>query len=186
MQNSKFKINQVKKIAIGSTNPVKVKAVNKGMKKLFPKAKFIGIEVESGVARQPIGDEETLQGARNRAKEALTQTKSDIGVGLEGGVMETKYGPMNTVWCSLVTETGAESISGGAHFLIPEKWMERVKMGQEIGEILDEVYGGKNIKKKQGMIGMLTKNLTNRREEYTQLVKLAMVKLISSELYTSD
>ena len=41
--------------------------------------------MQSGVSPQPFSDEETIQGAINRARAAVKETGADIGIGLEGG-----------------------------------------------------------------------------------------------------
>lgn len=174
----------IKTVAIGSTNPVKVGAVREALGKLFPKAKFVGVEVDSGVSRQPMSDEETLRGARNRAKAALKKVGADMGVGLEGGVMPMKEGMMNTVWCCLVMRDGDEFVSGGEHFLLPPRWAKKLVNGKEVAEILDDELPEKNVREKQGMIGVLTRGLISRQEAYAKLVKLATMKLQSPEVYS--
>ena len=56
------------KIAVGSTNPLKIGAVKSVAAKLFPGASVEGIAVDSGVGRNPLTDAETLAGAVARAK----------------------------------------------------------------------------------------------------------------------
>ena len=60
------------KVAIGSTNPVKIAAVKSAFKKVWPNKKFTfkGIKVNSGVSHQPMSDIESIKGAGNRAKKA--------------------------------------------------------------------------------------------------------------------
>lgn len=58
-------------IFVGSTNPVKINATKRAVAKVWPKATVEGIEVDSGVAVQPMSDEETRQGSSNRATLAL-------------------------------------------------------------------------------------------------------------------
>lgn len=175
--------DKVRKVIVGSSNPAKIGAVAEGLKKLFPEAEFSGIEVESGVSKQPMSDEETLKGARNRTRAVLTVTDADAAVGLEGGVMETQEGMMNVVWCVILMRDGRESFSGGSHFLLPKEWAEKLKEGKEVSDILEEITGDRDLRKKGGMIGLLTKGLTSRQEEYAQLVRLATIKLIHPEWY---
>lgn len=177
-----MKFNTVKKVIVGSSNPAKIGAVEEGLMKLFPKAKFSGIEVESGVAKQPMSDEETLRGARNRARAVLTATDADVAVGLEGGVMETNEGMMNVVWCVILMRDGRESMAGGMHFLIPKNWVAKIKQGYEISDILEEITGDRDLHKKGGMIGLLTKGLISRSEAYVSLVKLATIGLYNNYL----
>ena len=55
------------KIAVGSTNPVKVEAVRQTISRIWSEAEIIPIAVPSGVSEMPMSDEETRTGARNRA-----------------------------------------------------------------------------------------------------------------------
>ncbi len=92
-------------IAIGTTNPCKVKAVQVAFEEAMscsahPSAEneegqvrlvFAPYHVSSGVPHQPFGDLETKAGARNRAIEAyrlciVEHGSCDFAVGLEGGV----------------------------------------------------------------------------------------------------
>ena len=77
------------KIAVGSTNPVKIGSVREAFERAFGEVEVIGVEVSSGVSDQPWGEEETRLGARNRARAVLTKVvDAEYGVGLEGGVVE--------------------------------------------------------------------------------------------------
>lgn len=74
------------KVAVGSKNPVKIAAVREAFTKVWPKKHFVfeGVAVSSGVSNQPMSDEESFRGARNRAERAMKQIDADFGVGLEG------------------------------------------------------------------------------------------------------
>ena len=88
----------MQQIIVASTNPVKIQASLSGFEKMFPYDSFIarGIAVPSGVAHQPMTDEETLQGAMNRASNARTSdSQAAFWVGIEGGC-EEKHGELWT------------------------------------------------------------------------------------------
>lgn len=187
-------------IFVGSTNPVKIKAVVQATSHTWPKARIQGIEVESGVSAQPWGDEETRRGAENRARRALqlgmdrknklshsttgsfmsglNQTDQDdmvIGVGLEGGVFEQENGELwNTVWVSVTDPTGKIISANGERFLLPKSLTKLIQAGKEMGPAMDELTGASNIKQKQGMIGIITHGFIDRTEMYAGLVKLAI------------
>ncbi len=73
-------------VGVGSGNPVKVAAVESALDGRFD-ARVESVAVESGVAEQPFGEEETIAGAENRARRVLeTEDGYELGVGLEGGV----------------------------------------------------------------------------------------------------
>ena len=76
--------------AVGTVNPAKVQAVEMVLHN--ESFHVVAVDVSSDVSAQPFSDEETIQGAINRAVKALKETGADIGFGLEGGVTETEYG----------------------------------------------------------------------------------------------
>ena len=76
------------RIAVGSTNPVKVGAVRAVMERLGGAGDVSGVSVPSGVPDQPWGDEQTIRGALARARAAREVSDADLGVGIEGGVVE--------------------------------------------------------------------------------------------------
>ncbi|KAJ2972514.1 hypothetical protein NQ176_g7113 [Zarea fungicola] len=66
-ENMAEQLNQ--EIIVASKNPVKIQAAHDGFQRMFPDIAFTvrGLSVPSGVPDQPLTDEETLQGALNRA-----------------------------------------------------------------------------------------------------------------------
>ena len=58
------------RVAVGSTNPVKVGAARRVVTRLAAVVEVTGVAVPSGVPDQPWGDEETIRGARTRARAA--------------------------------------------------------------------------------------------------------------------
>ncbi len=74
------------KIIVGSQSQVKIDAVNNALKKLGIDAEVVGVKAKSDVAEQPI-DDETLQGARNRAQHARQLVADgDLYLAIENGV----------------------------------------------------------------------------------------------------
>lgn len=55
-------------ILVGSTNPVKIAAAKESFAQFFPEEDLHveGIGVASGIPDQPMSDDETFQGAKNR------------------------------------------------------------------------------------------------------------------------
>ncbi len=169
------------KIYVGSTNPVKINAVVNAASETWPKVQVKGFSVESGVPEQPMGDDETKQGAINRARAALQLADKDsipeevLGVGLEGGAFINKQGVMwSTVWVAVVDPEGNLKTANGARFKVPSVVAKRIESGEEMGLIMADLLGDDDIKKKQGMIGVITNGFVDRTEEYTGLAKLAL------------
>ncbi len=76
------------KIIIASKNPVKIDSTRAGFAKMFKDEIFEieGLGVESGVSNQPMGEEETLTGAKNRINNvSLLSPNADYWGGIEGG-----------------------------------------------------------------------------------------------------
>lgn len=171
------------KIAIGSTNPTKIRAVRKILRRLYPRAEFVAIEVPSGVPGQPIGDEQTRRGAVNRARAVRQIAHADFGVGLEAGIIETEFGMMTCAWVAIVDRRGRLGIGGSTNMLLPPQVVKRLKAGAELGEAMDEFANIKNVKHKMGAIGVLTRGLSNRQKAYEEIVKLAVVRFLWQAAY---
>jgi inosine/xanthosine triphosphatase len=169
------------RIAIGSTNPVKIRAVEKVLRPLYAEVEFTSQEVPSGVPVQPIGNEETRRGALNRARAVLEATGADWGVGLEGGIIQTELGVMTTAWCVIVDLAGRTGVGGAANMLLPEAVVTRVLGGVELGEAMDEYASVDDVKRKMGAIGILTRGLIDRQGAYEYIVKLALARFLWEE-----
>ncbi|MFX3625437.1 MAG: DUF84 family protein [Ectobacillus sp.] len=158
------------KIAIGSLNKTKVGAVRNILadEELFP------VAVPSGVAAQPFSDEETMQGAVNRAKNALQETGADIGIGLEGGVAESPYGLFLCNYGALVTKSGWTLLAGGARIKLPDEFLAPLKEGKELSEVMEEYTKRKDIRSNEGAVGVFTDGYVDREEMFTHVAKLLM------------
>ncbi|WP_251549647.1 DUF84 family protein [Neobacillus muris] len=158
------------KIVIGSKNPTKIAAVNRGFASF--EAEFVSLDVSSGVSDQPFSDEETIRGAINRAKAALTEGNGDIGVGLEGGVQETSLGLLLCNWGAIVTNDINPIVAGGARFLLPEEIAERLRAGEELGPVMDDYAKKQNVSKQEGAVGIFTNGMVNRADMFTHVMSL--------------
>lgn len=176
------------KFIVASRNPVKINAVAAAVKEKFSDFLLEGLEVESGVSAQPMSDEETMTGALNRARavRSLALERKMIGkseevlcVGLEGGVfnpsfVENKNELWSTVWVVVLDKEGNNYFSNGARFPLPDFMSKLLLAGEEMGPSLGKKLNDPDLRKKEGMIGFLTNHLTNRTDEYTNIVKIAV------------
>jgi inosine/xanthosine triphosphatase len=176
-------MNAVQHIAIGSTNPVKIAAVRSVAARAFPTAEVIGLNVASNVPEQPRGDVETRRGALNRAHAARAAADADLGVGLEGGVVETEMGLMTCAWCVIVDSYGRIGVGGGVHMLMPPSVAQALQAKGELGPVMDQLSGQSNTKQAQGAVGILTGGLSNRQTAYEQLVAMALAPFVRAEYY---
>jgi inosine/xanthosine triphosphatase len=171
------------KIAVGSTNPVKIRAVRKIARKIYPHTEIVAIDVPSGVPGQPRGDKQTQRGAINRARAVRRAANADWGVGLEGGVIENEFGTMTCAWAAIADRRGRIGIGGSTNMLLPKQVASRVKLGSELGDAMDAYANIRGVKRKMGAIGVLTRGLSNRQKAYEFILALAMVRFLSEKKY---
>lgn len=156
-------------IIVGSTNLAKVKAVEE----IFPNEHVFPKQVASHVSEQPFSDEETREGAINRALQCVsTQLDHVIGIGLEGGVMYIGDQLYLCNWGALVTETKDMYIASGARILLPPTIAEPLKEGIELGKVMAAYTQNKDVRHHEGAVGVLTNNLVSRKEMFIHVVKL--------------
>jgi len=166
-------------VAIGSTNPVKVAAAQAILGRAFPEANFVTVTADSGVPEQPWGEEQTRLGALNRARGALEAAGAGLGVGLEGGLLETEVGLMTCAWCAIIDQRGKVGYGGGVHMLLPPLIAELLRERGELGPAMDRLVNEANTKQKQGAVGILTNGLINRQAAYEQLVAMAAAPFVT-------
>ncbi|MFC0270342.1 DUF84 family protein [Metabacillus herbersteinensis] len=167
------------KIAIGTTNPTKVNAVKEAFASLIS-AEFQAVSVASGVAEQPLSDEETISGAINRANAARLECDVTIGIGLEGGVVKTKMGYFLCNWGAIIDGNNEPIVAGGSRILLPTELGEQVFNGKELGDVMDEYTNQHNVRQNEGAIGIFTSGYVNRTEMFTHLSKLLLGQYLFS------
>jgi inosine/xanthosine triphosphatase len=169
----------VSRVAVGSTNPVKVGAAHAVMARLAPGIEVTGVSVPSGVPDQPWGDDETIRGARARARAARASLDADIGIGIEGGVVAAEDGSVRScAWVAAASRDGREGIGGSLAFTLPDDVAALVREGMELGHAMDTVAGTHNVKQGVGAVGVLTHGLVTRQQAYEVLVAYALVPLM--------
>ncbi len=169
------------KVVVGSTNPVKIKATKNVFKKFFKNVEVFGVNVKS--KKQPIGMKETIEGAISRAEQALKF--GDVGVGIEAGLVEipyTKTGYFDIQFCA-IKDKDLLTLGCGMGFEYPKVVIEEVLKGKEVGEVMEKISGIKEIGKKMGAIGFLSKGLIDRVSLTEQAVLSALLPRINKNLY---
>lgn len=172
-------------IIVASHNPVKMQCVKSAFLKMFPaeNADLEGVSVASRVSDQPMSDEETLQGAFNRAASVkIVRKDADFWVGLEGGLEEKEDGMECFAW-AVVMGKNAIGKARTAAFLLPPKIAELVKAGYELSDADDIVFNRKNSKHQNGAVGLLTGDVIDRAKYYEHALILALIPFKNMELY---
>lgn len=156
------------KIIIGSKNQTKISAVEK----IFPNSTIISLDVPSHVSAQPQSDEETMQGAINRATECARSSTEGIGIGLEGGIMHVNTQLYLCNWGALVTNDEKIFTASGARVLLPKEIETQIKAGFELGDLIDHYANKQDVRSNEGAIGVFTNDLVSRKEMFSHVVQL--------------
>jgi inosine/xanthosine triphosphatase len=167
-------------IRVGSLNPVKLEAIRTVMAARFPQAAFQPVAVDSEVSVQPLGLDETLRGARNRARKAYVEC--DLSVALESGLIpvpQTATGYMNLTACAIFD--GREMFLGlGPAFELPT---DVTRLVVEDGLELDPAVrlagltDNERIGYAQGIIGILSAGRVTRLDYSKPAVSMALVRM---------
>ncbi len=173
------------KVAVGSKNPVKVEAVKQAFMMVFPNEKWdvVGIEVGSEVSDQPMSDDESIKGARNRARKSMKALKADYGVGLEGGVHQTDDKWFDSGWMIIIDKKGVEGIGSTIRMQTPPKMIELINQGIELGHVDDILFKTKNSKHDLGHFGLMSNGAVTRTEMYIDGVISALVRYLHPNLF---
>jgi inosine/xanthosine triphosphatase len=171
-------------VVVGSTNPVKIAAVRAVVSRIAPDATVEGVAVASGVPDQPIGDDETQAGARQRAIAAHAARGGTLGIGLEGGVVRLPDGGMRScAWAIAIDAHGVEGVGGSLAMPLPAAVVRRINAGEELGHAMDALAQTVGTKHGRGAVGILTGGLIDRQAAYEQLVTYALSVWIAAEYY---
>lgn len=177
-------LRRVSRVAVGSTNPVKIGAVRAVLAMVAPSATVESVAVASGVPDQPWGDEETIRGARTRAIGAMRAVGAQLGIGLEGGVVQAEDGSLRTcAWAVVVDTEGRTGTGGSLAMPLPPAVARAVREGAELGHAMDSLTGAHDTKRGAGAVGILTSGLIDRQRAYETLVTYALAPFLSAELW---
>jgi inosine/xanthosine triphosphatase len=172
-----------RRAAVGSTNPAKVEAVRLALARLAPGCALQAASVASGVPDQPVGDHATREGARNRARAALALTEADIAFGLEGGVLHEPPNVWLVSWVAAVTRDGGSGDASGLRLALPSAVAARLAAGDELGTVIDDLFGVTASKQQAGAVGLLTEGFVSRTDAFADLVAMACAPLLRPDLY---
>jgi inosine/xanthosine triphosphatase len=141
--------------------------------------------VASGVADQPMTDEETITGALNRVNDARSRMPgADFWVGIEGG-LQSRGGELEAfAWVVVESKNGVVGKGRTATFFLPPVVAEKIHGGMELGHANDLVFNEKNSKQNQGAVGILTGGVIDRTAYYVDPAVLALIPFKNRALYS--
>lgn len=188
----------VKTIALGSDRAAKIMAVRASVARIatiapdWANANVVARRVETSVPAMPLTDWQLMQGARERALAARDSLRSrrleaDIYVGLEGGFHSVSIeGEWHTFLRGWAYATDGEHSSFGAapSISVPPDIVQNVVQGRrELGTVIDEVTGGRDIRSKQGAWGVLSRDLVTRSMSFELALIAAFAPFYNPKLY---
>lgn len=175
------------KVHVGSKNITKIQAA-KNIFATYEKntdVSVVGVDVDVEEFGHPKSIEETIQGARNRAKAAYEG--SDLAVGLESGLLlapGTKTGYLETNVCAIY-DGEQYSIGLGPSFEWPKEVLELILGGLDGSQAFKaagftdhEKLGATN-----GAVYTLTHGAVDRTKLNELAITMALIQLQNSEQY---
>ncbi|HTM67918.1 MAG TPA: DUF84 family protein [Candidatus Binatia bacterium] len=132
-------------IALGSTSRIKTTAAREACRMLDLEAFVVPHEVPSGVRTQPVGREEILRGARNRALAARAAVAGAIGLGIENGIVREDGRWSDVAAVFVIRPDGRERVIWSAPLLLPDAFVARAEAAgfdrMTVGAAIAEAYG---------------------------------------------
>jgi inosine/xanthosine triphosphatase len=189
----------VKTIALGSDRAAKIMAVRASVARVaavdpdWANANVVARRVETSVPAMPLTDWQLMQGARERALAARDALRSrrleaDIYVGLEGGFHSVSIeGEWHTFLRGWAYATNGEQGAFGAapSISVPSHIVKGVVEGRrELGVVIDEVTGGRDIRSKQGAWGVLSRDLVTRSMSFELALIAAFAPFYNPRVYS--
>jgi non-canonical (house-cleaning) NTP pyrophosphatase len=194
-------------IALGSDRAAKIMAVRAGIARVatidpaWADVKLVARKVETNAPAMPLTDWELMQGARERALAVYELLKkqrleADLYVGLEGGFhsisIEGEWHTFLRGWAYVTDgttdqETGRMRGSFGAtpSISVPDSIKKSVIEGrQELGLVIDEVAGARDVRSRQGAWGILSRDLVTRSMSFELALIAAFAPFYNAALYT--
>ena len=159
----------------------------------WAEANVVARRVEVSVPAMPLTDWQLMQGARERALAAQASLKNrrldaDIYVGLAGGFhsvsIEGEWHTFLRGWAYATDGADKSAFGSSPSISVPPTIVKSVVEGRkELGLVIDEVTGGRDIRSKQGAWGVLTRDLVTRALSFELALIAAFAPFYNPKLY---
>lgn len=173
------------KIVLGSNNAAKLSAITRAAQHYWgDDAIVVGHDVPSNVSAQPLGHDETQQGAINRAKAAFAcEPDTSIGVGMEGGVVEISGLPVLMGYVA-ATDGQKTVVVPTTGIAIPTTWGDALKAGAELRPLVIAA-GLPYDNHTGGTAGLLTSGAFKRDEMFSGAALTVLAPWVNPAPYNS-
>ncbi len=171
-------------VAVGSTNPAKVAAVEKVFGRIVREVKVrpVAVVMPPEIGEMPVGEQVKL-GAIHRAKGALS-SEDAFGVGLEGGVEFVDGECYLFNWAVVMAKDGRMGAAPSAKLLLPVALAEAIRSGKVLGDLMVERVGRSDVNAKEGAVGYLTRGLIDRQRFFEECLALALAPFLRPDEYS--
>ena len=186
---------------MGTENAAKLAAVRSAFASFVDEIEVLGARVESGVSEQPVGLEEIVSGARNRAHAALRAGPCQLAVGIEDGLVELPSTGLDragarsdsalNIGAAIVTDGERDEVGLSAAFAYPPDCLEQALASRTpIGALFDarwSAYVGEEAAlpsgRSIGNVGKLSLGALTRSEYGRHAVLCALLPFLHPGLY---
>ena len=189
---------RIERIALGSDRAAKIMAVRASIARVaeidsaWRDANVVARSVKTDAPAMPLTDWELMSGARQRAlavREILIEQnlEADLYVGLEGGFhsisVEGEWHTFLRGW-AFVTDGQRGSFGMAPSIEVPAAIVKNVIGGKrELGLVIDEVAGVRDVRSRQGTWGVISKNLITLGMSYELALIAAFAPFYNVDLY---
>ena len=189
---------RIERIALGSDRAAKIMAVRAAVARVaeidsaWLDVNVVARKVQTDAPAMPLNDCQLMSGARQRAlavQEVLIGQKleADLYVGLEGGFhsiqLEGEWHTFLRGW-AFVTDGERGSFGMSPSIAVPEAIVESVVKGKrELGEVIDEVAGMRDVRSRQGAWGVLSRDLLTRSMSFEAALIAAFAPFYNREMF---
>ena len=149
--------------------------------------------VETNIPAMPLTDWQLMQGARERAlavRDVLRNKRLDaeIYVGLEGGFhsisIEGEWHTFLRGW-AFATDGKIGCFGSSPSITVPDSLAKKVIEGRtELGLVIDEVSGKRDVRSREGAWGVLSRDLVTRSMSFEVALIAAFAPFYNPEMYT--
>ena len=191
---------KIERIALGSDRAAKIMAVRAAIARIaevdagWRNASVVARSVKTNAPAMPLTDWELMSGARERAlavRDLLIEQRleTDLYVGLEGGFhsisVEGEWHTFLRGW-AFVTDGERGSFGMSPSISVPDRIVKDVIQGKnELGIVIDEVAGVRDVRSKQGAWGVLSRGLLTRSMSFEAALISALAPFYNRELYSA-
>ena len=188
------------RIAVGSVRTAKLLAVRAACSRVatvdpgWQNVELIAREVETGAPAMPLTDSQLMRGARARSEAVRELLRGEgetahLYVGLEGGfhcvTLDGRRLTFLQGW-AYATDGRQGHFGVSPSVGVPEEIVRRVVGGRrELGEVMDEMAGERDVRSRQGAWGVISKELLTRAQSFEAALVAAFAPFYNEELFES-